>query len=69
MIIKGRGRMKVDGEVAEVSAGDCIPNRIGGSHGIINHTDEPMEFLNIAVFISKGQFDATDLDDDLRDLL
>lgn len=69
LIIKGRGRMKVDGEAADVSFGDCIPNRIGGSHGIINHSEEPLEFLNIGVFINKGQFDATDLDDDLSALL
>jgi mannose-6-phosphate isomerase-like protein (cupin superfamily) len=69
VIIRGRGRMKVDGESAEVSAGDCVPNRIGGSHGIVNHTGDPLEFLNIAVFMNKGQFDATDLGDDLSDLL
>lgn len=69
VIIKGEGRMKVDDEVAEVAAGDCIPNRIGGSHGIINHTAGPLEFLNFAVFMNKGEFDAVDLDDDLSDLL
>lgn len=69
IIIAGRGWMKVDGEAAEVSVGDCIPNRIGGSHGIVNHSPDALEFLNLAVFLNKGHFDATDLDDDLSDLL
>ena len=69
VIIGGRGRMKVDGEVGDVTEGDCIPNRIGGSHGIINHTDAPLEYLNIAVCRQKGHIDFTNLDDDLSDLL
>jgi mannose-6-phosphate isomerase-like protein (cupin superfamily) len=66
MILSGRGRMKVDGEVFEVSAGDFIPNQLGGCHGIYNHTDDPLELLNMAVCVGKGKFDATDLGDDLR---
>ena len=69
VIIGGRGRMKVDGEVGDVTKGDCIPNRIGGSHGIINHTDAPLEYLNIAVCQQKGRVDFTNLEDDLSDLL
>ena len=69
VIIGGRGRMKVDGEVGDVTRGDCIPNRIGGSHGIINYTDAPLEFLNIAVCQDKGHIDFTNLEDDLSDLL
>lgn len=69
VIIGGRGRMKVDGEVGDVTKGDCIPNRIGGSHGIINHADAPLEYLNIAVCQQKGHIDFTNLDDDLSDLL
>ncbi len=69
VIIGGRGRMKVDGEVGDVTKGDCIPNRIGGSHGIINHTDAPLEYLNIAVCQRKGRVDFTNLEDDLSDLL
>ncbi len=69
VIIGGRGRMKVDGEVGEVARGDCIPNRIGGSHGIINHTDAPLEFINIAVCRYKGHIDFTNLEDNLSYLL
>ena len=57
VIIDGSGRMKVDDEVGDVTRGDCIPNRIPGSHRIINHTDAPMEYLNFAVFLNKGQVD------------
>ena len=40
IIMNGSGRMTVDGETAEVYAGDAILNRLGGSHGLYNHTHE-----------------------------
>lgn len=69
VMLDGSGLMKVDGEVAEVVTGDCVPNHIGGSHGIVNHRLAPLEFLNLAVFQRRGVFDATDLGDDLSGLL
>jgi uncharacterized cupin superfamily protein len=69
IIIGGRALMKVDGEVVEVSTGDCIPNRLGGSHGLINHTDAPVEFMAVAVSLDKNKFDFTNLNDDLRSVL
>ena len=38
MIMNGRGRITVDDETEEVVRGDAIPNRMGGAHGIYNHT-------------------------------
>lgn len=69
LILSGSGIMRVDDEVSEVHQGDCVPNRLGGSHGIVNHTDEPVALLNVAMFVNRGSFDATDLGDDLGDLL
>ena len=45
----GSGRMTVDDETEEVHVGDAIPNRLDGSHGIYNHTQEDLEMLVMAV--------------------
>jgi mannose-6-phosphate isomerase-like protein (cupin superfamily) len=65
IIIEGKGRMTVDDETQQVSQWDTIPNRLGGSHGLFNDTLEDLELLVVAVCTDKGQFDATDLGDDL----
>ena len=69
IFISGDARMKVDGEVVEVSKGDCVPGRPGESHGLINHTDTPTEFVAIGVCVERGEIDFANLEDDLRDLL
>ncbi|MCC7263404.1 MAG: cupin domain-containing protein [Candidatus Latescibacteria bacterium] len=65
VIMKGSARMTVDGETAEVFSGDAIPNRLGGSHGLYNHTQDELEFFLVAVCKEKGVMDTTDLGDDL----
>ena len=65
IIMAGSGRMTVDDETEEVHVGDAIPNRLGGSHGIYNHTQEDLEMLVMAVCMEPGQFDTYDLGDDL----
>jgi len=65
IIIEGSGQMTVDDETQEVQQWDAIPSRLGGSHGLYNHTQEELELLVVAVCAEKGQFDAMDLGDDL----
>jgi mannose-6-phosphate isomerase-like protein (cupin superfamily) len=65
IIIEGSGRMTVDDETQEVQQWDTIPSRLGGSHGLYNHTQENLELLAVAVCAEKGQFDSTNLGDDL----
>ena len=65
IVMAGSGRMTVDDETEEVHVGDAIPNRLGGSHGIYNHTREDLEILVMAVCMEPGQFDTYDLGDDL----
>jgi len=67
IIIEGSGRMTVDEETREVRQWDAVPNRLGGRHGLYNHTQEELELLAVAVCAEKGQFDATDLGDDLSE--
>lgn len=65
VIMNGGGRMTVDDETAEVRAGDAILNRLGGSHGLYNDTEDELELFLLAVCQEKGKFDVTDLNDDL----
>jgi mannose-6-phosphate isomerase-like protein (cupin superfamily) len=65
IIINGSGRMTVDDETEEVYAGDSIPSKLGGSHGLYNHTQEDLELFVMAVCMEHGQFDGEDLGDDL----
>ena len=65
IIIAGSGRMTVDDETEEVRQWDIIPNKLKGSHGLYNHTQENLELLVVAVSSQKEQFDSTDLGDDL----
>ena len=65
IIMNGSGRMTVDDETEEVYAGDSIPSKLGGSHGLYNHTHEDLELFVMAVCMERGQFDSEDLGDDL----
>ncbi|MDP7448620.1 MAG: cupin domain-containing protein [Candidatus Latescibacteria bacterium] len=65
IVVEGSGRMTVDDETQVVQQGDTIPSSLGGSHGLYNHTQEDLEVLVVSVSAQKGQFDATDLEDDL----
>ena len=65
--MNGCGRMTMDDATEEVHPGDVILNRLGGSHGIYNHTDGELEFFAVAVCMKKGQTDATNHGDDLTD--
>ena len=67
LILDGNGIMKVDGHVFDVGPGACVPNRLGGSHGLVAHL-EAVEFINVALY-TEGRFDVTDLGDDLSDCL
>jgi mannose-6-phosphate isomerase-like protein (cupin superfamily) len=69
VILAGKGRMKTEDAVIDVEAGDCILNPLGGRHGIVNHTNRALEFLNFSVLSGEPPVDVTDLGDDLSDLL
>ena len=67
IIMNGSGRVTVDDETEEVNPGDAIPNRLGGAHGIYNHTQEILELFSVAVCMEKGKMDRTVLHDDLSE--
>ena len=63
--MNGAGRVTVDDETADVQAGDAIPNRLGGAHGLYNHTQGDLELFIVGVCLEKGQIGWTDLQDNL----
>ncbi|MGB9595973.1 MAG: cupin domain-containing protein [Candidatus Poribacteria bacterium] len=65
VIISGKGKMTIDDGTIEVFEGDAIPNKLGGCHGIYNHSSDYFEILNMAVSLEKGKFDSEDVGDDL----
>ncbi len=44
-IVAGKGMMKYNGDEFEVVPGDLIMTPLNGRHGIVNHGDEPLEFV------------------------
>lgn len=44
-VLEGRGMMRVNDQVREVTAGDVILNKPGWSHGLENHADVPLKLL------------------------
>ena len=53
IILRGDGLMTTDGHEQRVTAGDMILNRPGGTHGLVNDTDSPIELLIIQAGISR----------------
>ncbi|MFC1538203.1 cupin domain-containing protein [Candidatus Latescibacterota bacterium] len=67
-VISGSGRLTANGYTFDVSAGDAVPCRLHGSHGIYNNSGEDLELLVFSVAAVKGvvQFEKN-WGDDLTD--
>ena len=64
VIFDNKAQFTVDGRTTELNGPASVPCRMGSSHGIYNPTDQPTEWMNIAVSTVKGKYDAFDLGDD-----
>lgn len=64
VIFDGEAQFTVDGRTSAVKGPAGAPCRMGRSHGIYNHTSQPVQWMNIAVGSIKGKYDASDLGDD-----
>ena len=60
-IIKGKGKVYVNDEVAEVAYGDAVPIRAGEIHSLESSADEPLEFIVYGVALEKGKLDYVDV--------
>ena len=55
VILKGDAEFTVDGRTSRIKGPAGAPCRMGHSHAVYNPTDEPMEWMNIAVGSVEGQ--------------
>ncbi|MBI3681590.1 MAG: cupin domain-containing protein [Acidobacteria bacterium] len=64
VIFDNEAQFTIDGRTSLVKGPAAAPCRMGHSHAIYNPTNQPTEWMNIAVGSIKGKYDATDLGDD-----
>ena len=63
VILNGEAQFTVDGRTSVLKGPAGAPVRMGHSHAIYNHTDQPVEWMNINVSAVKAVYDAFDLGD------
>jgi mannose-6-phosphate isomerase-like protein (cupin superfamily) len=63
VIFDGEAQFTIDGRTSLLKAPAGAPVRQGHSHAIYNHTDKPVQWMNINVGRTKGKYDAFDLGD------
>jgi mannose-6-phosphate isomerase-like protein (cupin superfamily) len=68
VILSGEAEFTVDSHTSVLQAPVGAPARRGSSHAIVNHTDEPIEWMNINVSVIPGIYDAFDLGDQRTDV-
>jgi len=65
IVFDGTARFTVNGHTSILPAGSMVLCPMGSSHGIYNHTDRDIQWLNIAVGSKRGKYDAINFNDDL----
>ncbi len=60
-VIKGKGKVRVNDEVADVAYGDAIPVKAGEIHTLESSSDEPLELIVYGIALEKGQLDYVDV--------
>ena len=63
VIFDGEAQFTIDGRTSTLTAPAGAPTRMGHWHAIYNHTDKPVQWMNINVSLYKNQYDAFDLRD------
>src|SRR5690349_16104543 len=63
VIFDGEAQFTVDGRTSVLKGPAGAPVPMGHSHAIYNHTDKPIQWMNINVSARKGVYDAFDLSD------
>jgi mannose-6-phosphate isomerase-like protein (cupin superfamily) len=63
VIFDGEAQFTINGHTSVLKGPAGAPTRMGSSHAIYNHTDKPIQWMNINVSARKGVYDAFDLSD------
>ena len=65
VILDGEAEFTINGRTSRLIGPVAVPCKMGNSHGIYNHSDKPIRWLNFAVSLKKSmRGDAFDLGDD-----
>lgn len=68
VILDGEAQFTIDGRTSVLKGPAGAPARMGHSHAIYNHTDKPVQWMNINVSALKGEYDNFDLGDTREDV-
>lgn len=60
-VIKGKGSVHVNDEVADIAYGDAVPVRAGEIHSLESTSSDPLEMVVYGVALEKGKLDVTDV--------
>lgn len=60
-VIKGKGKVHVNDEVADIAYGDAVPVIAGEIHSFESSADEPLEMVVYGIALEKGVLDVTDV--------
>jgi uncharacterized cupin superfamily protein len=61
LVIKGKGKVHVNDEVADLVYGDAVPVRAGEIHSLESSATEPLEMVIYGIALEKGKLDVTDV--------
>lgn len=61
LVIRGKGKVYVNDEVADVAYGDAIPVKAGEIHSLESSAAEPLELVIYGVALEKGKLDVVDV--------
>ena len=59
-VIKGKGKVYVNDEVADVAYGDAVPVKAGEIHSLESSATEPLEVVIYGIALEKGNLDVVD---------
>jgi len=63
-ILDGEAQFTVNGRTSTIQGPAAVPCRMGDSHAILNATEKPVQWMNVAVSTRKGKYDVFNLGDD-----
>ena len=63
VILDGEAQFTIDGRTSVLKGPAGAPMRMGHSHAIYNHTDKPVQWLDLNVTARKGVYDNFDFGD------
>jgi mannose-6-phosphate isomerase-like protein (cupin superfamily) len=61
LVIKGKGKVHVNDEAADIAYGDAVPVKAGEVHSLESSATEPLELVIYGIALEKGKLDVVDV--------